>query len=55
MMVALNGKGTSAYDPRPAVAEFLKMKDRRYREPDIEIYAKREFAVNFFRDPGEDD
>ena len=55
MMVALNGKGTSAYDPRPAVAEFLKMKDRRYREPDIEIYAKREFAVNFFRDSVEDD
>lgn len=50
MMVALNGEGTSTFDPRPAVADFLKMKDRRYREPDVEVYARREFAVKFFKD-----
>ena len=26
------------------------MKDGRYREPDVEIYAKGELAVEFFRD-----
>ena len=33
MQVSLNGKGTSVFDPRPAVYEFLKRKDRRNRIP----------------------
>ncbi|CAB4034729.1 Hypothetical predicted protein [Paramuricea clavata] len=33
MQVSLNGKATSVFDPRPAVYEFLKRKDRRNRAP----------------------
>lgn len=43
MSIALNGIGTAYYDPRPAVAEFLKKKERRYREPDLETYSHRNF------------
>jgi hypothetical protein len=38
LYVSLNGVGTACYDPRPAVAEFLRKKDRRYREPEATIY-----------------
>lgn len=31
LIIALNGSGTSTYDPRPAVAEFLIRKERRIR------------------------
>ena len=36
MEIALNGKGTAHFDPRPSVAEFLQCKQRRNREPDRE-------------------
>lgn len=50
LMIALNGCGTPEFDPRLAVVEFLKMKERRYREPlSLETFAGREFAVKFFR------
>lgn len=49
LIISVNGKGTATYDPRPAVAAFLKKKDRRNREPDAEIYQNREFIEKFFR------
>ena len=48
MHVSLNGTGTAYFDPRPAVFEFLKSKDRRNREPNSEIYREREFIKKFF-------
>jgi hypothetical protein len=50
--VSLNGVGTAYYDPRPAVAEFLRKKNRRCREPDREVYRERDFVTKFFRDSG---
>ena len=38
MHVSLNGKGTAFYDPKIAVSEFLKRKQRRNTEPTAEIY-----------------
>lgn len=52
MSIALNGIGTAYYDPRPAVAEFLKKKERRYKEPDLETYSHRDFVQKFFRKSG---
>jgi len=52
LQIALNATGTAQFDPRPAVAEFLKYKDRRYREPNTELYARREFISKFFRKDG---
>lgn len=49
LQIAVNGSGTAFFDPRPSVADFLKSRERRYREPDTEVYAEREFARNFFR------
>ena len=49
MFIALNGIGTTKYDPRKAVGEFLKRKDRRQREPDCDLYKKREYVAKFFR------
>ena len=43
MQVSLNGKGTAVFDPRPAVYEFLKRKDRRNRVPNEELYQNRDF------------
>ena len=34
MYIALNGVGTSFYDPRPAVGRFLEKKERRRKLPD---------------------
>jgi len=52
MFVALNGVGTALYDPRPAVAVFLRKKARRYREPDLTLYSDRDFVRKFFRKDG---
>lgn len=49
MHITLNGIGTASYDPRPAVAEFLRKKERRYREPDLTLYQQRDFVQKFFR------
>jgi hypothetical protein len=49
LIISTNGTGTASYDPRPAVAEFLKKKSRRYREPDNELYTQRDFVAKFFR------
>ena len=46
--VSLNGRGTAYFDPRPAVYEFLKSKDRRNKEPTAESYREREFIKKFF-------
>ena len=43
MLVSLNGKGTAVFDPRPAVYEFLKRKERRNREPSNEHFQNRDF------------
>ena len=49
MHVSLNGKGTVFYDPRPAVSEFLKRKQRRNTKPTAEIYKERDFVKTFFK------
>ena len=49
LQIALNGKGTAYFDPRPCVAKFLDQKERRYREPDVAMYQQREFIAKFFR------
>lgn len=49
LIISVNGVGTARYNPRPAVAAFLKKKDRRYREPQGEIYQNRDFINKFFR------
>ena len=38
LQIALNGKGTAHFYPRPCVAKFLDQKERRYREPDEAMY-----------------
>ena len=52
MHVSLNGKGTAFFDPRPAVSEFLKRKQRRNSEPNYEIYRERDFVKKFFTNSG---
>jgi hypothetical protein len=47
LIISVNGAGTASYDPRPAVAAFLKKKDRRFREP--QAYQTRDFIAKFFR------
>ncbi len=37
LQIALNGVGTSLFDPGEAVAEFLKRKNRRNFTPDSEL------------------
>lgn len=48
MFIALNGNGTASFDPRPAVAAFLQKKERRYKEPDSQLYRDRDFIKKFF-------
>ena len=48
MHISLNGKGTAYFDPRPAICEFLQMKDRRNSQPDRELYKRRDFIKKFF-------
>ena len=48
LFVSLNGVGTAHFDPREAVAKFLTSKNRRYREPDYELYTHRAYVENFF-------
>ena len=48
--ISLNGKGTVFFDPREAVAEFLKRKERRQSKPDTELFKCREYMKKFFRD-----
>lgn len=48
MIIALNGKGTAHYDPRPAVIEFLERKERRQKLPDNELYKDQEYIKKFF-------
>ena len=50
LFVSLNGVGTANYDPRPAVIEFLKKKERCNREPVIDVYKDRDFVKKFFRE-----
>ena len=48
--ISLNGKGTVFFDPREAVAEFLKRKERQQSKPDTELFKCREYMKKFFRD-----
>jgi hypothetical protein len=48
LIIAINGTGTAHYDPRPAVALFLKKKDRRNRVPDEQLYKHHDFIKHFF-------
>ena len=50
MHISLNGRGTAFFDPRPAVLEFLKRKERRNRQPSNELYQNRDFIKTFFSD-----
>ena len=49
MHVSLNGKGTAFYDPRKAVFEFLRIKERRNRQPCDELYKDRDFIKKFYQ------
>ena len=48
MCIALNSSGTANFNPRPAVARFLTVTDRRNRNPEFGRYANREFVKKFF-------
>ena len=48
LAIAFKSSGTANWDPQPAVAKFLTMKDRRQTAPDIKTYKKREFVRKFF-------
>lgn len=50
--IALNGVGTAHYDPRLAVVHFLSVRNRREREPSVDIYSQRDFVKKFFRMTG---
>ena len=50
LLIALNGPGTADFDPRPAVAAFFRKKERRHREPELQLYRSRPFVQKFFRD-----
>ena len=41
MCIALNSSGTANFDPRPAVARFLMVKNRRNRNPEYGRYTRR--------------
>ena len=49
MHISLNGKDTAFYDPRPAVFEFLRKKERRNRQPCDELYKDRDFIKKCFQ------
>ena len=49
MHVSVNGKGTAFYDPRPAVFEFLRKKERRNRQPCDGVYKDRDFIKKIFQ------
>ena len=42
--------GTADFDPRPAVAAFFRKKERRHREPELQLYRSRPLVQKFFRD-----
>ena len=46
LQISLNGIGAASFDPREAVAEFLKRKNRRNSQPDTERFKDREY-MNF--------
>lgn len=48
MQVSLYGIGTSVFNPRPAVYEFLKRKDRCNRVPNEELYQNRDLIKKLF-------
>jgi len=50
LMVGLNGKETANFDPRPSVAEFIQIKERQNREPDVNVYKGRDFIRKFFHE-----
>ena len=49
MHVSLNGKGIAFYHPRPAVSEFLRIKEPHNRQPCDELYKDRNFIKKFFQ------
>ena len=49
-MINWNGSPTSEFDPRPAVANFFRNKDRRESRPTVDIYKNREFVKSFFKE-----
>ena len=50
LLIALNGSGTAQYDPRAAVNEFLKMRERRRGAPDPELTKNRPYLTKFLRE-----
>ena len=50
LQISLNGKGTVLFDPREAVAEFLKRKSRRNSQPDTELFKDREYMRKCYRE-----
>jgi hypothetical protein len=50
LLISLNGIGTASFDPRAAVAAFLRSKQRRFKEAQSETFQQRPFVKKFFRD-----
>ena len=48
--ISLNEKGPVFFDPKEAVTEFLKRKERRQSKPDTELFKCREYMKKIFRD-----
>ena len=46
--IALNGSGTSTFDPRPCVAKFFASKERRDSFPHCTTYKQQPFVQKFF-------
>ena len=48
LAIAFKSSGTANWDPQPAVAKFLTVKDRRETAPDNQTYKNHEFVRTFF-------
>jgi len=48
MCIALNSLGTANFGPRPAVAKFLTLTDKRNKHSEHGRYVQREFVKKFF-------
>jgi len=49
LITSINDAGTANYDPRPLAASFLQTKDRRYQEPQADVYQQWDFIPKFCR------
>lgn len=48
VLLSLNNTGKTHFEPRPAVSNFLKRKERQYNLPDQKTYENHSFIKMFF-------